>query len=245
MNLLLLSNSSSDAGYLTHARGWIADWAAAQPVPGDALFMPFAGVSRGWDDYEAQVAGALAPLGLAVASAHRAADPVAAVRQARFIVVGGGNTFALLGHLRRRGLLEAIAGRVRAGEASYLGWSAGSNVACPTLRTTNDMPITDPGGFDALGLVPFQINAHYTDAHPPGHRGETREERLREFGTLNPQVPVVGLPEGTGLRVRGEAITVLGDAAPVRCFAGAGAPRQQGPGPLELPRAPAPHRPAP
>ncbi len=210
MNLLLLSNSSSDAGYLTHARGWIADWAAAQARHGDAVFMPFAGVSRGWDDYEALVAGALAPLGLDVRSAHRAADPVAAVAQARFIVTGGGNTFALLGQLRRLGLLGAIAARVRSGEASYLGWSAGSNVACPTIRTTNDMPITDPGGFDALGLVPFQINAHYTDAHPPGHRGETREERLREFGLLNPGAHVVGLPEGTGLRVHGGAATVLG-----------------------------------
>ncbi len=234
MNLLLLSNSSSDAGYLAHARDWIADWSAAQGTLGDALFMPFAGVSRGWDAYAEQVAQALAPLGLAVRSAHQAADPVAAVARARYIVVGGGNTFALLGHLRRLGLLAAIAERVRSGEASYLGWSAGSNVACPTIRTTNDMPITDPGGFDAMGLVPFQINAHYTDAHPPGHRGETREERLREFGILNPDAPVVGLPEGTGLRVHGEAITVLGSTAPVRLFLGTSAPRQQGPGPLEL-----------
>lgn len=234
MNLLLLSNSSSDAGYLAHARDWIADWSTAQGTPGDALFMPFAGVSRGWDAYAEQVAQALAPLGLAVRSAHQAADPVAAVGQARYIVVGGGNTFALLGHLRRLGLLAAIAERVRSGEASYLGWSAGSNVACPTIRTTNDMPITDPGGFDAMGLVPFQINAHYTDAHPPGHRGETREERLREFGIINPDAPVVGLPEGTGLRVHGEAITVLGSTAPVRLFLGTSAPRQQGPGPLEL-----------
>lgn len=234
MNLLLLSNSSSDAGYLAHARDWIADWSAAQGTPGDALFMPFAGVSRGWDAYAEQVAQALAPLGLAVRSAHQAADPVAAAARARYIVVGGGNTFALLGHLRRLGLLAAIAERVRSGEASYLGWSAGSNVACPTIRTTNDMPVTDPGGFDAMGLVPFQINAHYTDAHPPGHRGETREERLREFGILNPDAPVVGLPEGTGLRVHGEAVTVLGSTAHVRLFLGTSAPRQQGPGPLEL-----------
>jgi len=238
MNLLLLSNSSSDAGYLTHALDWVRDWAALPTTAshgeadgGDALFIPFAGVTRGWDDYEALVAQALQPLGLRVQSVHRAADPLAAVQGARRIVVGGGNTFALLGHLRRQGLLAAMAERVRGGQASYLGWSAGSNIACPTIRTTNDMPITDPGGLDAMGLVPWQINAHYTEAHPPGHRGETRQERLQEFCVLNPDTRVLGLPEGTGLRLQGSARTLLGDAQ-ARLFHGATASRLMNAGPL-------------
>lgn len=177
------------------------------------------------------MAQALQPLGLTVRSVHHAADPLAAVQGARRIVVGGGNTFALLGHLRRRGLLTAMAERVRVGDASYLGWSAGSNIACPTIRTTNDMPITDPGGLDAMALVPWQINAHYTEAHPPGHRGETRQERLQEFCALNPDTPVLGLPEGTGVRVRGSARALLGDA-PARLFHGAATPRLLDAGPL-------------
>lgn len=233
MNLLLLSNSTSDAGYLTHALPWIDEWAARHERSGEALFVPFAGVTRGWDDYEALVAQALAPLALRVRSVHRLADPLAAVQGARHLLVGGGNSFALLGRLRATGLLAAIAARVRSGEASYLGWSAGSNVACPTICTTNDMPITDPGGLDAMGLVPLQINAHYTDVHPPGHRGETREQRLREFTTLRPDMPVLGLPEGTGLRVRGDGYRLLG-AAGARWFHGAAAPQWLAEGPLDM-----------
>jgi len=234
MNLLLLSNSSSDAGYLTHALPWIRDWAAAQAHDGEALLVPFAGVTRGWDDYETLVADALAPLGLKVRSVHRQADPMAAVNAARLILVGGGNTFALLGHMRSRGLLGAIAERVRSGGAAYLGWSAGSNVACPTIHTTNDMPVADPGGLDAMGLVPFQINAHYTDMHPPGHRGETRQQRLREFTVLHPGTAVLGLPEGCGLRLDGTQASLLGDV-PSRLFLGDREPALLNAGPFTFP----------
>ena len=237
MNLLLLSNSSSDAGYLTHALPWIRDWAAAQPHAGEALLLPFAGVTRGWDDYRTLVADALAPIGLTVRSLHREADPVAAVHAARLILVGGGNTFALLGHLRSRGLLGPIAERVRSGEAAYLGWSAGSNVACPGIHTTNDMPVADPGGLDAMGLVPFQINAHYTDMHPPGHRGETRQQRLREYTVLHPHTAVLGLPEGCGLRVHGPDARLLGDV-PSRLFMGDRQPALLDAGPFTFPERP-------
>ena len=94
-----------------------------------------------------------------------------------------------------------------------MGWSAGSNVACPTIRTTNDMPIVQPPSFDAFGFVPFQINPHYTDAHPDGHQGETRAQRLAEFVAANPDVPVIGLPEGTALRVEDRQLDVLGGDA--------------------------------
>jgi dipeptidase E len=140
---------------------------------------------------------------------HASDDPAGVVRDAPAVAVGGGNTFHLLAHLYRSGLLGAVRDRVAAG-APYLGWSAGSVVACPTLQTTNDMPVVEPPAFAALGLVGVQINAHYTDFHPPGFQGETRAERLAEFVAANPGVAVVGLPEGSWLEARGPALTLGG-----------------------------------
>ncbi len=231
MNLLLLSNSSSDAGYLAHALSDIGALIAHLPVGASAVFVPYAGVTRSWDDYTAIVAAALQSTGLNIRGLHQAADPVAELEQAAVIIVGGGNTFNLLGQLRRQELLGVMARRVREG-AAYLGWSAGSNLACPSICTTNDMPIVDPQGFDALGLLSFQINPHYTNAHPPGHRGETRSQRLAEFCTLNPDMPVLGLPEGSGLRISAEGVNLLGPhEAPL--FLGAQTPRVHVPGRLE------------
>ena len=213
MNLLLLSNSSSDAGYLAHALADIRELIAGLPAGAPAVFVPFAGVTRGWDDYTAMVGAALADTGLDVQPLHRAADPLAALENAALIIVGGGNTFNLLGQLRRQGLLDAVARRVRLG-TPYLGWSAGSNLACPSICTTNDMPIVDPEGFDALGLLSFQINPHYTNAHPPGHRGETRAQRLAEFCVLNPSMPVLGLGVARARRCRHAARTARGAVVP-------------------------------
>lgn len=216
MDLLLLSNSTSDEGYLVHARQAIESLADGRT---QALFVPYAGVTRDWDGYAAQVREALAPAGIAVASLHEQADPQAAVAAATLIVVGGGNTFRLLQVLRQQGLLAPIAARVRSGAARYIGWSAGSNLAAPTIRTTNDMPVVDPGGFDALGLVPFQINPHYYNVEIEGFRGETRDQRLAEFTTLSPDTPVLGLPEGDWVRVSGNAFALHGPHA-ARWFLG-------------------------
>ncbi|MEM0963680.1 MAG: dipeptidase PepE [Bacteroidota bacterium] len=213
MTLLLLSNSSSDAGFLTHASGWIAD------TLGDAtriVFVPFADATGSYDGYTARVAEALGSLDVEVTGIHAASDPLLAVSEADAVLVGGGNTFKLVHECAERLLLSAIWHRVSQG-APYVGWSAGANLACPTIRTTNDMPIVEPASLDALGLVPVQINPHYTDAHPPGHRGETRADRLREFVIANPGIPVVGLPEGTGVRVRGTDAEILG-AGDIRLF---------------------------
>lgn len=229
MQLLLLSNSSSPQGYLTHALPEVQAWAATDTA--ELLFVPYAGVTRTWDAYETLVAQALAPIGLRVRSLHRLgrAQALEAIAGASHIAVGGGNTFQLVRELRQSGQLAAIAERVRgqgqAGRARYLGWSAGSNIACPTLCTTNDMPICDPLGFDTLGLLPFQINAHYTDAHPEGHRGETRQQRLAEFAVRNPGVNVLGLPEGSGLRVDDGAFRLTGDPGlQARWFTGPATP---------------------
>ena len=150
---------------------------------------------------------------------HRHADPVQAVEEAEALFVGGGNTFRLLHALYHLGLLDVIRQRVRDG-LPYLGISAGCNVTGPTLKTTNDMPIVQPPSFEALGLVPFQVNPHYFFGplfvrHGDGfqeHFGETRDERLREFHEMN-DTPVVGLWEGGLLRIEGDQIELLGAAA--------------------------------
>ena len=212
--LLLLSNSRDPAGnYLLHSRAVLRDFLGSRVTT--ALFVPFAGVTISFDDYAARARAPFAELGYHLQSIHDAPEPARAVREAEALVVGGGNTFHLLARLYEAGLLEPIRERVAAG-APYVGWSAGSVVACPTIGTTNDMPIVEPPSLAALGLVPFQINAHFTDVHPPGFQGETRRERLAEFVSVNRGVPVVGLPEGTMLRVEGDDGTLLGDvSAPV------------------------------
>ena len=156
--------------------------------------------------------------GWAMRSSHsiQPTDAIGAIERAEAIVVGGGNTFHLLRGLYRAGVDDVIRERVRTG-MPYVGWSAGSNVACPTIKTTNDMPIVEPPTLNALGLVPFQINPHYTDARIEGHMGETRDERLTEFTHASPGVRVIGLREGTMLRIEGDEITLLG-GKPARIF---------------------------
>ena len=224
MNLLLLSNSRSPgAPYLAHALPVIAELAS----PGARVFfVPFAGVTVPWDDYTANVRAALLPLGLVVESAHEGAR----LQDADVVMVGGGNSFHLLKACQDRGLLEPMSRRVREG-AAYIGWSAGANLACPTIRTTNDMPIVEPASLDALGLVDFQINPHFTNELPAGHQGETREDRLAEFVAVNPLVQVLGLPEGDWVRVRGDELMLAGPKSARWCRAGH-APSDIAPGAL-------------
>lgn len=191
------------------------------------LFVPFAAVTRTEDEYAERVRKHFGPSGYQVESLHEAADARAAVEDADAIAVGGGNTFKLLRGLYEAGVVELVRARVEAG-MSYVGWSAGSNLACPTIRTTNDMPIVEPPSFQAFNLVPFQINPHYTDYHPPGHMGETRDERLGEFVHVNPGVRVIGIREGTMLRVEGDEIKLLGDK-PARYFIKGEEPRDIAP----------------
>ncbi len=224
---LLLSNSRNPGqGYLDHALAPIRSFIG--PSRERVLFVPYAGVRLSYDDYAANVRERFEAMGYALDSIHEAADPARAVDEAEVLVVGGGNTFHLLLTLAERGLIERIRARVLAG-VPYVGWSAGSNIASPTIRTTNDMPIVEPPSFEALGLVPFQINPHYTDLHPPGHQGETRAERIEEFCVMNPSVPVVGLPEGTMLRVEGDRMTLLG-SQPAYVFRHGFAPTEAAPG---------------
>ncbi len=139
-----------------------------------------------------------------------------AVNEAEAIVVGGGNTFHLVSLMQEFGLMDAIRRKVFRG-MPFVGWSAGANVACPTMRTTNDMPICEPPSFNCLKLIPFQINPHYLDANPEGHAGETREQRIQEFLTVNREVTVAGLREGCLLTVRGDSMNLTGNR-PLRVF---------------------------
>jgi dipeptidase E len=225
--LLLLSNGSEliGDGPSELFRGEVRDFLGAGVRR--VLFFPFAAVQRTYDEYKARVVAALGPMGFEVDSIHETDDPTRAVERAEAVAVGGGNTFHLLRGIYEAGVVEAVRARVEAG-APYIGWSAGSNVACPTIRTTNDMPIVEPPSFDAFNLVPFQLNPHYTSEQLPGHHGETRDERLLEFVHANPGVRVVGLREGTMLRVEGAHLKLVG-GRPARIFLKGREPRDLAP----------------
>lgn len=174
-----------------------------------AAFIPYAGVTISWNEYVARVRGAFASMDIAVHAVHETSDPSALLQEADAVIIGGGNTFCLLAELQSSGLLTVIRSACLAGKP-YLGWSAGANVACPTIRTTNDMPVRQPQSFDSLGLVPFQINPHYHNERIPGQGGETRNERLLEYCAVNPDIPVVGLPEGCFVHAHDNCITFMG-----------------------------------
>lgn len=210
--ILLISNSNlHGSGYLDHAEERIRDFLGLTPR---VLFFPYALFD--WNAYAEQARERFQRMGYALDSAHEADDPPRTALEARAFFVGGGNTFRLLKTLQDLSLLEPIRRRVADG-VPYIGSSAGSLVACPTIRTTNDMPIVEPSSLAALGLVTFQINAHYLDPDPAStHMGETREERLRQFHEEN-SAPVVGLREGTMLRIEGNRIVLQG-RFPARIF---------------------------
>ena len=203
--LLLISNSTlHGGGYLDHAEEEIRDTLGTTKR---VLFVPFA--LYDCDAYAAQARRRFEAMGYALDSVHEAADAKAAVEQTEAIFIGGGNTFRLLDKLYQFDLLLPIRHRFAAGML-YMGSSAGAVVASPTLKTTNDMPIVQPPSFTSLGLVPFQINAHYLDPDPNStHMGETREVRINQFLEEN-EAPVVGLREGCMIRLEQGVHTLKG-----------------------------------
>lgn len=215
-NLLLISNSTN-AGeeYLLWPRNYIREFFnkySAQKL----LFIPYAGINltgvsveKSFDLYEEKVQTIFGQLGFDLRSIHREPDPVKAVNQSEGIVIGGGNTFHLTMMMHEFGVMAAIRRRVLHG-IPYAGWSAGANVACPSMKTTNDMPVCEPSSFDCLNLIPFQINPHYLDANPAGHAGETREQRIMEFLQVNRSTTVAGLREGCLLTVSDHVLTLTG-----------------------------------
>ncbi len=184
------------------------------------LFIPYA--LHDHDAYVKVILERKLNAGYEIDAIHRHADPQSAVRDAPAIFIGGGNTFRLVDGLYQRGLVDLIRERVQSG-MPYLGISAGANVACPTIKTTNDMPIVQPPSFDALGLVPFQLNPHYVfgqfhvkaESGYVEHFGETRDERIKEFHETN-DTPVVGLWEAGILRIENGRVRLIG--TPARIF---------------------------
>ena len=216
--VLLISNSTlHGSGYLDHAESEIRDFLGGAAR---IAFIPFAMYDR--KAYGAKTQERFRAMGCQLTSVHDVSNAQRVVERASAIFVGGGNTFRLLKGLYDADLLGVIRERVGAG-VPYIGSSAGSIVACPSLKTTKDMPVVQPPSFDALGLVRFQISPHYLDPDPSStHMGETQEERIWQFLEENGET-VVGLREGSMLRVEGGAVTLQGSTA-ARIFRSGEAP---------------------
>lgn len=225
--ILLLSTSTVfGGGYLEYAEAEVREFFSNI---GRVLFVPFA--LHDHAAYAAKVRERFTTMGFELESLHESRAAKESVARAEAIFIGGGNTFRLLKKLYDLDLLDAIRARV-AGGMPYLGASAGSNVAGPTIRTTNDMPIVQPPSFAALGLVPFQINPHYLDPAPGStHMGETRAERLLQYLEEN-DTPVLGLREGAWLRIENGSCELRGTAG-ARLFRRAAAPRELAPGAID------------
>ncbi|MDY8138633.1 dipeptidase PepE [Aquimarina sp. 2201CG5-10] len=177
----------------------------------EILFIPYArpgGISH--DQYTASVSKPFKKIGKKVVGLHTFSNPQEAIKNANGIFTGGGNTFLLVDQLYRNKIIEPLQKAINSGTA-YLGTSAGSNICGLTMQTTNDMPIVYPPSFKTLGIIPFNINPHYLDPDPDStHKGETRETRIEEFHNLNSQ-PVVGLREGSWIRIHNNEITLEGN----------------------------------
>ena len=209
MQVLAFSSSRvGSGGYLEAAAPVIEKFIGNAAL--NIAFIPFALVDKNYEGYGDNVRKGLAglPYNIQTVTPENA---VTAIANANVIMVGGGNTFKLLHDLYAFELMDLIKKRVNIG-TPFIGWSAGSNIAGATICTSNDMPIINPGSFDALGFLPFQVNPHYYNQPISGFNGETRNQRLAEFLQLNPNIPVVGLPEGTALWLKDGKLKSVGES---------------------------------
>lgn len=210
MKRILLASTSTVYGgtYLSYLQDELIDFFTGID---EILFVPYARPSGITHDEYTQIAQQFFNrIGKRVVGLHTFADPKKAIRQAKAIFTGGGNTFVLVNQLYGLEMMDVLREAVENGTL-YMGTSAGSNIAGQTMQTTNDMPIVYPPSFKTLGLVPFNINPHYLDPDPQSkHKGETRETRIKEFHVFN-DTPVIGLREGSWLRVEDEKVSLKGD----------------------------------
>lgn len=214
--LMLISNSTNAGeAYLGWPRNAIKNYLDKYKVR-NVLFIPFAGVGITYEEYTQKVNTVFNEMGFNIYSIHNQTDMIETLKNAEAIAVGGGNTFHLVYMLHKLKLMDTIKNVIENGTV-YMGWSAGSNVACPTLKTTNDMPIIEPESYNCIDLIPFQINPHYLDANPEGHGGETREQRIEEFLQVNQDIYVVGLRESTYLLYENQNLSLHGNR-PMRIF---------------------------
>lgn len=207
MNLLLLSNSTNyGEPYMKWCSSIISNFVNDNS---SVVFIPYAAVGFSYNDYTDKVNQALSSYNIKVHNLDDFDDKIQALQDATAIFVGGGNTFHLLKSLQKLNLINTIQKLVSNG-LTYVGWSAGSNIASPTICTTNDMPIVEPESFDSLGLVPFQINPHFTEELIPNHGGESRLQRLSEYLAANPKQKVFALPESSYLIQKNRQLTYFG-----------------------------------
>lgn len=206
--LLMSSSKTGNLNYFQHAEDHIH--ALFEHKVLEILFIPYACVSCSFEDYEKTVQVPFKKLGYSIRSIHRYDDAIKAVKEAQAIAIGGGNTFALLHRLYEHNILTRIQMQVNEHSIPYISWSAGTNVANPTLRTTNDMPIIQPLSFKALNIIPFQMNPHFISEKQLGYNIESREDRIQEFLTLHPHEGMLALKEGSSLFVENERGTILG-----------------------------------
>lgn len=208
MKVLAMSSSRvANGGFLESVVPLIRDFIGEDLI--NIAFIPFASVQRDQTEYGDMVKLALDSLPCSI-NTVTTAQANSIVEKADVIMIGGGNTFKLLHDIYQYELFDLIQTKVKNG-TPYIGWSAGANIAGLSISTTNDMPIVQPKSFMAFGFLPFQINPHYINQTTEGFNGETRDQRLEEFVTLNPNVPVIGLPEGTALRLDGASLHFIGD----------------------------------
>ena len=207
MELLLLSNSTNfGEPYLDWCKEYVASFLKDK---NEIVFIPYAGVTISNEEYEEKVNIGLSQLKIVVKSIHRYTNEKEALINADAIVVGGGNTFVLLKTLYEKNLLNLIKDKVSSGEAKYVGWSAGSNVAGIGINTSNDMPIAFPPSFDAIGMVPFMINPHFTNKVIENHGGESRIQRLKEFMEVN-NSEIMTMEEGSGVKISNNVMNKIG-----------------------------------
>lgn len=208
MNILLFSNGkvAGNSSLLEFGHDWIKEAIQRTKVK-KLLFIPFAMIRGEYEERLNQLNNVFSSFGVSVTGIYKSDDPVEAISQADGFIVSGGNTWVLNKLLHDQGLIGPLRKAILQQRKLYIGWSAGTNIACPTIRTTNDMPIVSAAILPSLNLIPFQINPHYIEANISGHMGETRDERIEEFLIQNPHEVVVGIPEGTMLKLEGDQLS--------------------------------------
>jgi dipeptidase E len=207
-NILALSSSRvGSSGYLEKAAPVIDEFLGSKPT--NIAFFGFADADKNYEEYGLSVQNGLKNPDLKI-SVVLPSNAISVIENSDAILVGGGNTFKLIHDLQELNLLNVIREKINNG-IPYIGWSAGSNILAPTISTTNDMPIIEPQSFNALNLFSFQINPHYFNQNIEGFNGESRDDRLKEFLKMNPSVPVVGLPEGSYLKLENNFLQYFGE----------------------------------